>query len=530
MIKDISICPPHDYLVSESRFSSYHQRYLHQHAGILSRHHSSSRRHAPRRRQRMRKDLLAHDLHSSILIYSSKIRQGNNRWTVITVRTALRHKRLLLLCNRKIRMPSIILTGYPCSGKTTFSHLLAERAIQHKSQSIEHVIIVNEELARPGLTKPLCYENSNAEKFTRAALKAEFDKYCRSSSIKSLPSSIFVKSAVDRISKEACITKNNTLVILDSMNYIKGYRYELHCIAKSAGQKHAVIWLLCSQELAKTWNIKRRRGEDTHTESDNAYSDQLMDELIQRFEPPDQRNRWDQPLYRVEVDAILSGNNQDTDHVLNGDMKKNTGDIAEDILNRSVYNMHSLRDSISDESQTSVRISKANFRRVGQLNNSTYPSTVLKDTTPMDHLSTASSHIHDTNLSQPVRTMEEIIDDILDSFISDVQHLKQGLSTKADVAANVNVLNNVDSICQEVINAFMHLQKIYILSLGSGGKVSVPISDSKTFTMDCKRPVQLIELRRFMRQYIKLVSTHPPTDTSKDGISVSFLKYISSQL
>lgn len=437
-------------------------------------------------------------------------------------------------------MPSLVLTGYPCSGKTTFSHLLAERALQHKSKSIHHVIIVNEELARPGLTKASCYENSNAEKFTRAALKTEFDKYCRSSSINSLPSSINVKKS-EQTKEEASFTKDTTLVILDSLNYIKGYRYELHCIAKAANQKHAVIWLLCSQNVAKSWNTTRRRGGDkNHMASDGqtndgneSYPDHLMDELMQRFEPPDQRNRWDQPLYRVDVDSTLS--RKDTEP-FTSDAKDRTGDVAEHILNSSVYNMHSLRDAIHDESQTIVRTSKTAFRRFGQ-SKVTDQLAPASDTNPSYTNTTTTTHHASTiqneeSITFPTRSMEDIIDEILDSFIIDVQPLKQGLSTKAEIAASVNILNDVDSICQQVINAFINSQKMSNVTLGSGGsgKVSVSLTNGKNFTIDCKRTVQLIELRRFMRQYIKMVSTHPPADTSRDGISVSFLSYISSQL
>ena len=415
-------------------------------------------------------------------------------------------------------MPSLLLCSYPSTGKTTFANLLAERALNHKSKSIRNVIIVNEEMARPDQTKASCYENAAAEKFTRAALKNEFDKYCRSSSTFRSPSDL--KSPMLKDHNDEAKTKESTLVILDSMNYIKGFRYELHCIAKAAGQKHAVIWLLCSQDVAKSWNSKRRILENDDklrapSTVHGSYPDVLMDELMQRFEPPDQRNRWDQPLYRVDVDSTLSS--------------RDIGDVAENILNRSVYNMHSLKASIRDESQTTVRTSNASFRRVNNARKSLQPSSSTE--TPSCTAAAGPEHQEDTSTASN-RTMEDIIDEILDSFITDVQPLKQGMSTKAEITASVNVLNDVDSICQQVINAFMNSQKLSILTLGAGGsgKVSIPLTEGKTFSIDCKRSFQLIELRRFMRQYIKMVSTHPPTDTSRDGISISFLTYVSSQL
>ena len=40
-------------------------------------------------------------------------------------------------------MPSLILTGYPASGKTTVAQVLKERALQHPA--IQDVVIINEE-------------------------------------------------------------------------------------------------------------------------------------------------------------------------------------------------------------------------------------------------------------------------------------------------------------------------------------------------------------------------------------------------
>jgi tRNA uridine 5-carbamoylmethylation protein Kti12 len=48
-----------------------------------------------------------------------------------------------------------------------------------------------------------------------------------------------LKSAFDRVSKT-----DRTLVIIDSQNYIKGFRYELHCISKATEERHEVLWVL----------------------------------------------------------------------------------------------------------------------------------------------------------------------------------------------------------------------------------------------------------------------------------------------
>lgn len=55
--------------------------------------------------------------------------------------------------------------------------------------------------------------DSKQEKDTRGTLKSEVDRW---------------------------VTKDN-LVILDSLNYIKGFRYELYCISRAQSSPHCVV-------------------------------------------------------------------------------------------------------------------------------------------------------------------------------------------------------------------------------------------------------------------------------------------------
>ena len=61
-----------------------------------------------------------------------------------------------------------------------------------------------------GLTWSL---DSRQEKDTRGTLKSEVDRW---------------------------LTKDN-LVVLDSLNYIKGFRYELYCISRALSSPHCVV-------------------------------------------------------------------------------------------------------------------------------------------------------------------------------------------------------------------------------------------------------------------------------------------------
>lgn len=80
-------------------------------------------------------------------------------------------------------------------------------------------------------------------------------------------------------------------MIADSLNYIKGYRYELYCLSKHVKTPQCVIFCATSQEDARTWNSEREESE--------RYTEEVFDALVMRYEPPDSRSRWDSPLFVV---------------------------------------------------------------------------------------------------------------------------------------------------------------------------------------------------------------------------------------
>lgn len=104
-------------------------------------------------------------------------------------------------------MPLIVLSGPPCSGKTT----RAKELYEHFTNLGKKVIIINEESLL--INKNEGYKDSLTEKMTRGSLKGATDR---------------------NLSKD-------TVVISDSLNYIKGYRYELYCIARAAGTRLLVV-------------------------------------------------------------------------------------------------------------------------------------------------------------------------------------------------------------------------------------------------------------------------------------------------
>ena len=162
-------------------------------------------------------------------------------------------------------MPLVVMCGFPASGKSRRVKRLADH-LKTKTTGNVHIVEDHPE----GTSRNEIYVDSHKERESRGNLK----------------------SHVQRL-----LTKDD-VVILDSMNYIKGFRYELYCVTKSCRTPHCVIYCITDEHTSKSWNSSR--------EEHLRYTDKLMTELIQRFECPSPNSRWDKPLFTVLQDKPLN--------------------------------------------------------------------------------------------------------------------------------------------------------------------------------------------------------------------------------
>ncbi|KJE89218.1 hypothetical protein, variant [Capsaspora owczarzaki ATCC 30864] len=94
-----------------------------------------------------------------------------------------------------------------------------------------------------------------------------------------------LKAALERL------CSREDVVIVDSLNYIKGFRYELFCISRAMRTPQCTIY--CAAPAAEALAANMARSDDHVTESQ-------FHELVQRFETPEERNRWESPLVTVQ--------------------------------------------------------------------------------------------------------------------------------------------------------------------------------------------------------------------------------------
>ncbi|RJE21134.1 hypothetical protein PHISCL_06539 [Aspergillus sclerotialis] len=214
-------------------------------------------------------------------------------------------------------MPLIILSGYPCSGLT------------HRAQQIA-----------------ASFEKTQEDLLTSdpPVLKNRYKIHIIPTHDAAHPRTVYDNARTEKEARGVAYTRakrllgKNTIVILDGMNYIKGYRYQLWCEAKEAGTSCCVVHVGTPVDKCVENNdarIRRRKGkkaehgdgegegnvkgeengsttpapsrEDTEGkegpgqegDDEEPYPPDLLHNLIFRYEEPSPHSRWDKPLFTV---------------------------------------------------------------------------------------------------------------------------------------------------------------------------------------------------------------------------------------
>ncbi|KAF8680730.1 hypothetical protein HU200_012710 [Digitaria exilis] len=158
-------------------------------------------------------------------------------------------------------MALVVMCGQPCSGKSAAAGCLAA-ALRSSSTDLT-VRIIDESSLHLGRNDS--YKDMVVEKNLRGVLRSQVDR------------------SVSR----------DSIIIVDSLNNIKGYRYELWCLARASGVRYCVLFCDTEVDHCREWNRNRQeKGEP-------AYDDNIFEDLVRRFEKPERRNRWDSPLFEL---------------------------------------------------------------------------------------------------------------------------------------------------------------------------------------------------------------------------------------
>ncbi|KAH9961278.1 chromatin associated protein KTI12 [Russula dissimulans] len=162
-------------------------------------------------------------------------------------------------------MALVTFSGFPSSGKT-------RRAIQLK----EHL---DRRVADPLYKCP----GQKVVILSDDALDIDRSSYNDSQSEKPARATLF--AAVQRQMGP------DIILIVDALNYIKGFRYQLYCAAREFKLRICTVYVVATAESCKRWNTERTDGR--------GYSAETLDNLISRYEEPSSMVRWDSPLFTV---------------------------------------------------------------------------------------------------------------------------------------------------------------------------------------------------------------------------------------
>mmetsp|Transcript_734 Transcript_734/g.1134 ORF Transcript_734/g.1134 Transcript_734/m.1134 type:complete len:284 (-) Transcript_734:36-887(-) len=162
-------------------------------------------------------------------------------------------------------MPLITIVGGPCSGKTRTAKEI-KAYLEEKQEMNVHV--VSDDILFEEQGKSDAYKNGHIEKITRARVQSE---------------------AIRFLSKK-------DIVIVDSLNYIKGFRFELFRRSQILQTPRCTVYQQFDVDCCLEWN-KKRAEED---EKAHVWDEKILKDLHSRLEIPNGTKRWDKPLFVVQ--------------------------------------------------------------------------------------------------------------------------------------------------------------------------------------------------------------------------------------
>lgn len=419
-------------------------------------------------------------------------------------------------------MPLVIISGHPCIGKTRFSQDL--KAYLESIHACS-VVLINEESL--GITPAAGYSSSFTEKSTRGSLK----------------------SAVDHN------LSSTAWVIVDSLNYIKGFRYELYCLARTIKSTHCCVWLSCDEATSNSWSLARKDVPG------GTYPQDILEDLRRRFEPPNERNRWDRPLFSASTSpasamepfpAAMGSSTlpEASPGSASGPAEAEAGAeapaamAAADTLGELVISS-SFRRKGKSSSGASVA---STFRRAAE--RAADPSSVSGALVfnRFDAIVASSAHsaraarpgtasvagqaenhpaaVANTAAAVPALTAAEQRVDLFFNIYTELSAAVAALPNSSTVKiqhGNADILYELDHVSQLITHAIAAHQSGP--DMQDGAPLLLPAYGR---SLELHRTVSLAELQRHRTQFVRLNSKHPPADGTQAGSM--FVDFLAVQL
>ncbi|CAK7562529.1 MAG: kti12, chromatin associated [Sporothrix epigloea] len=203
-------------------------------------------------------------------------------------------------------MPLVILSGLPTSGKSTrakqlYDYLAERIAGRPSSTGAQGGVAASTATTTTSPTYRLHLISDDALSISRTVYDlSALPAHTRSANASEKDARAAIYGAVKRV------LSPRDIVVLDGLNYIKGWRYQLACEAKNFRTPSVVLQIGCSVDQARSVNEarlhQRREQGETSDAQEEPYSVANWDNLVFRYEEPNPMTRWDSPLFALTWD------------------------------------------------------------------------------------------------------------------------------------------------------------------------------------------------------------------------------------
>ncbi|KAM9004019.1 LOW QUALITY PROTEIN: protein KTI12 homolog [Sarcophilus harrisii] len=354
-------------------------------------------------------------------------------------------------------MPLVVLCGLPDSGRSRRADEL-RRALEAEGRPV--TVVRDADVLGPGGPEALCeaYSDPAREKALRAALKASVERD----------------------------PGRRAVVLLDSLNYIKGFRYELYCLARAARTPLCLLYCLKPRPRAPGG------GEDCPREAGAAASSWRPKAATSRPEPglpaggapedrdPQWRGSEEDPESRLEGAPSSRGQNPGSPGTP-GDGAAGELEPERPRLPPELVDALAQRFEAPDSRN---RWDRPLFTVLG-----------LEEPLPLAQIRAA---------------------------LFESQVLAPHQATQSQPLASTNFLHQLDQVTSQVLTALMEAQK----SAVPGDLLSLP---GTTERLRFSRPLSMAELSRLRRQFISYTKLHPSQENLPQ-LANMFLQYLGQSL
>lgn len=352
-------------------------------------------------------------------------------------------------------MPLVVFCGLPYSGKSRRAEELRV-ALAAEGRAV-HVV---DDAAVLGAEDATVYSDSAREKALRGALRAAVER---------------------RLSR-------HDVVILDSLNYIKGFRYELYCLARAARTPLCLVYCVRPGDL--------NRGPRVDTEENRSLNVGVS------WQP--RAGEGGRPL---AAGTRVLREPQAADSVVNGRVQA----IVPKELEREETKAPDLPALVTPEFEKSAKHVSSAF----------YPPELLEALT-LRFEAPDSRNRWDRPLFILVGLEEPLPLAEIRAALFENRAPPPHQSTQSQPLASGSFLHQLDQVTSQVLAGLMEAQK----SAVPGDVLKLPgITEHLRFT----RPLTMAELSRLRRQFISYTKMHPNNENLPQ-LANMFLQYLSQSL